>query len=138
MNRNDFQQLTEDHLRHAKALLDAELYSGAYYICGYAVECALKACICSRTNQFDFYAHPEIARKAWSQKFANLIDVSGLKEEFEAARLDDSVLDIHWKDVENWSEDSRYERSLQEDAQALYSAMSDPVHGVLACIKRFW
>ena len=40
MNRNDFQQLAEDHLRHAKALLDAELYSGAYYICGYEVECA--------------------------------------------------------------------------------------------------
>jgi hypothetical protein len=34
MNRNDFQQLADDHLRHAKALLDAELYSGAYYIYG--------------------------------------------------------------------------------------------------------
>jgi hypothetical protein len=34
MNRNDFRQLADDHLRHAKALLDAELYSGAYYICG--------------------------------------------------------------------------------------------------------
>jgi hypothetical protein len=105
---------------------------------GYAVECALKACICSRTNQFDFYAHPEIARRAWSHKFANLIDVSGLKEEFEAARLNDSVLEVHSNNVEDWSEDTRYKRSLQEDAQDLYSAVSDPVHGVLACIKRFW
>jgi HEPN domain-containing protein len=138
MNRNDFQQLAEDHLRHAKALLDAEFYSGAYYICGYAVECALKACICSRTNQFDFYAHPDIGRKAWSHKFANLMDVSGLEEEFEAARLGDSALGVHWNNVENWSEHSRYERRSQKDAEDLYSAVSDPVHGVLACIKRFW
>jgi hypothetical protein len=60
------------------------------------------------------------------------------RKEFEAARLDDSVLDVHWKNVEDWSEDSRYDRSLQKDAQDLYSAVSDPVHGVLACIKRFW
>jgi len=51
MNRGDFQQLAEEHLRHAKALLDAGLYSGAYYMCGYAVECALKACISRKTNQ---------------------------------------------------------------------------------------
>jgi len=138
MTRNDFQLLAEDHLRHAKALLDAELYSGAYYICGYAVECALKACICSGTNQFDFHVHPDIARKAWSHKFANLIDVSGLEEELDAARLHDSVLDVNWKNVENWSEDSRYDRRSQKDAEDLYSAVSDPVHGVLACIKRYW
>ena len=57
-------------------MLETELYSGAYYICGYAIECALKACICGGTNQFDFYVHPDIARRAWSHKFGNLI---GLK-----------------------------------------------------------
>jgi HEPN domain-containing protein len=55
MNRSDFQELAELHLRHAHALLDAQLYSGAYYMCGYVVECALKACICKRTKQDDFY-----------------------------------------------------------------------------------
>ena len=138
MNRNDFQQLAEDHLRHAKALLDAGLYSGAYYICGYAVECSLKACICSGTSQFDFYAHPDIARRAWSHKFANLIDVSGLEEEFKAARLNGSILDVDWKNVEAWSEESRYDKRLQKDVEDLYSAISDPIHGVLACIKRYW
>jgi len=64
MNRSDFQQLAEDHLRHGKALLDAGLYSGAYYMCGYVVECALKACICKRTKEFDFYRSPEESRDA--------------------------------------------------------------------------
>ncbi len=79
MNRGDFQQLAEEHLRHAKALLDARLYSGAYYMCGYVVECALKACICAQTNQFDFYPHPQQARDAWSHEFDKLVGLSGLK-----------------------------------------------------------
>jgi HEPN domain-containing protein len=138
VNRSDFQQLAEDHLRHARALLDARLYSGAYYICGYVVECALKACICSRTNQFDFYPRPEVARKAWSHKFANLRDVSGLEEQFKTARLGDSALNVNWKVADDWSEDSRYEPRGQKEAEDLIAAVSDADHGVLACIKRFW
>jgi HEPN domain-containing protein len=30
-------------------LLEAGLYAGAYYLAGYAVECALKACIAKKT-----------------------------------------------------------------------------------------
>ncbi|HWY48146.1 MAG TPA: hypothetical protein VNX70_12225 [Bryobacteraceae bacterium] len=103
MNRNDFQQLAENHLRHAKALLDAELYSGAYYICGYAVECAL--------------------RKSSRRRVCMTAC---------------STYNVHWKNVEDWSDDSRYDRRVQKDAQDLYSAVSDPVHVVLACIKRYW
>jgi hypothetical protein len=138
LNRSDFQQLAEDHLRHAKALLDAQLYSGAYYMCGYVVECALKACICKRTNQFDFSAHPDVARKAWSHRFANLIEVSGLEEEFKAARQTNGALDLKWRNVDDWSERSRYEPRDRDEAEELFAAVSDPDHGVLACIKRFW
>ncbi len=72
MNRSEFQQLSELHLQHAKALLDAQFYSGAYYMCGYVVECALKACICRLTSQFDSI------HTRRSHNFANLIDASGL------------------------------------------------------------
>jgi HEPN domain-containing protein len=138
VNRNDFQELAELHLQHAKALLDVQLYSGAYYMCGYTVECALKACICKRTEEFDFYVHPEIARQVWSHKFRNLIEVAGLEEEVLAARQRDIALDVKWGEAENWSEGSRYERRGQKEAEALFSAVSDPTHGVLACIRRFW
>jgi hypothetical protein len=74
VNRSNFQQLAELHLQHAKALLDAQLYSGAYYMCGYVVECALKACICKQTKQYDFY--PREAQKAWTHKFKDLIGLS--------------------------------------------------------------
>jgi len=54
MNRNDFQRLAELRLKEARVLLAAELPDGAYYLSGYAVECALKACIAKRTREHDF------------------------------------------------------------------------------------
>lgn len=47
LTRKDFQTLAEDRLADAQTLLKTQSnWSGAYYISGYAVECALKACIC--------------------------------------------------------------------------------------------
>jgi hypothetical protein len=139
VNRSDFQELSELHLQHAKALLDAQLYSGAYYMCGYVVECALKACICKRTNQFDFHPSPEESRAAWSHDFEKLIRAAGLGSEFQAARAADDNLNVNWDYVgRSWSPDSRYERRTEREALALLASVADPEHGVLSCIKRFW
>jgi hypothetical protein len=138
LNRVEFQQLSELHLQHAKALLDAKLYSGAYYMCGYVVECALKACICKRTNQDDFYPHPKEAHKAWSHDRKDLIGLADIVEKVEDARRADNTLNIYWREVEGWTVESRYEKHSQREAENLYDAVSHPVHGVLACIKRHW
>jgi hypothetical protein len=138
VNRSDFQELAELHLRHAKALLDAQLYSGAYYMCGYVVECALKACICRKTNQFDFYPSPEESRAAWSRDFGKLLKASALDGEFSASRAADRDLDINWESVEDWSPDSRYQPQGRLGAHALYTAITDPDHVVLSCIKQRW
>jgi len=53
--------------------------------------------ICKNTNQFDFYPHPKMVQKAWTHNFPNLIEVSGLKTEFDAERQQDSDLDVNWK-----------------------------------------
>jgi hypothetical protein len=45
MNRNEFQRIARARVADARVLLGAKRYSGAYYLCGYAIECALKACI---------------------------------------------------------------------------------------------
>jgi hypothetical protein len=42
-DRATFQQLAELRLAEARALHAEGLYSGAYYLAGYAIECALKA-----------------------------------------------------------------------------------------------
>jgi hypothetical protein len=138
LNRSDFQQLAEDHLRHAKALLDAQLYSGTYYMCGYVVECALKACICKKTNQFDFHPSPEASRAAWSHDFEKLIRAADLESEINAARELDRALDVKWESVENWSPNSRYEPHGQPEAQLILDAVADQDHGVFSCIKQLW
>jgi hypothetical protein len=48
VNRSDFQKLAMDRIADAKALLAAKRWAGAYYLAGYAVECALKACVLVR------------------------------------------------------------------------------------------
>jgi HEPN domain-containing protein len=45
MNRADLQSLSNLRLADARALLSAGRFAAAYYLAGYAVECALKACI---------------------------------------------------------------------------------------------
>src|SRR5262249_10273775 len=54
MTRADLQQLSRLRRREARVLLDAGHSAGAYYLVGYAVECALKACIARSTRRYDF------------------------------------------------------------------------------------
>jgi hypothetical protein len=54
MNRTDLQKLSRMRVKEAKALLDAGQSCGAYYLTGYAVECALKACIAKQVRRNDF------------------------------------------------------------------------------------
>ena len=54
MNRRTLQTLARDRLADARALLRAHRYAAAYYMAGYAVECALKACITKHVNRHDF------------------------------------------------------------------------------------
>jgi HEPN domain-containing protein len=41
-------------LKEANVLLRLGLSDGAYYLAGYAVECALKACIAKGTRRYEF------------------------------------------------------------------------------------
>ncbi len=42
----DLEELAEKRLMDAKTLFEAKRYDGAFYICGYAIEMALKRRIC--------------------------------------------------------------------------------------------
>ncbi len=53
MNRSDFRRLTEERVADAEILLANGRFNCAYYVAGYAVECALKACIAKRTQDGD-------------------------------------------------------------------------------------
>ena len=51
VDRKELQELSKIRLKEASALLELGLSDGAYYLAGFAVECALKACIAKATQR---------------------------------------------------------------------------------------
>jgi hypothetical protein len=47
----------------ARALLAANLPDASFYLAGYSIECALKACVCRTLDQDDFYK-PDLTNKS--------------------------------------------------------------------------
>jgi HEPN domain-containing protein len=137
VNRSDLQILTRVRLEEARTLLTAGLPDGAYYLAGYAVECALKACIARGTQRHEFPDKKKVA-ESHTHNLRDLVKVANL----ELARLEEVNRDpkfrAHWDLVLQWSEQSRYRRHDSKIAQALVRAIADRKHGVLAWIKKSW
>ena len=60
MNRAELQNLAELRIKEAHILLTAASYPGAFYLAGYAIECALKSCIAKQTKEYDFPDKDEV------------------------------------------------------------------------------
>jgi len=137
MNRANFQQLAELRLVESRTLLADGAPDGAYYLAGYAVECALKACIAKRTREFDF---PEKgSHKYYSHDLEDLLGYAELRLEFNQAVLTNAALKTNWTIIQNWSEESRYEigRTVQE-AEGLLTAIEDKTGGLLPWLRQRW
>lgn len=137
MNRKDLQYIARLRLAEANALLAADLPDGAYYLAGYAVECALKACIVKRTQRYDFPDKKSVDA-SHTHNLRGLVKIANL----EVARLEEAGVDPlfrnNWDLVQQWSEHSLYRRTGSELAQAILQAIGDRRHGVMAWIKRHW
>jgi HEPN domain-containing protein len=136
MTRADFQALANERINDADALLNAGRFSGAYYNAGFAVECALKACVARNTRQFDFPLHPDEARKTWSHDLNRLLEFSGLSAHL--ASQPDSLIS-NWNSVKRWQNDSRYNSGIAEaEAQQMYLRVTDATDGVLPWLRTLW
>lgn len=138
MNRTDFQELAELRLKEAEALLLAGCWDGAYYLAGYAVECGLKACIAKRTRAEEFPPDRRTVESVYSHNLLGLLKAVKMDGVLTADASVTPALQTHWATTENWSEQSRYERTPEAEARALYRAIADPTFGVLQWIKRYW
>jgi HEPN domain-containing protein len=137
MNRTDLQEIAKIRIRESSALLDAGLPDGAYYLAGYAVECALKACIAKRTREHDF---PEktLVNNSYTHKLKDLLKLAELKVELEAILQSDPLMDANWAIVQDWSEESRYEKRTVQEAEILLRAIEDKKGGLLPWIMQRW
>jgi|SRR6202521_2529633 len=133
----DLRTLTRVRLRESRVLLQAGETSGAYYLCGYAVECGLKACI---TRQFARYQMPgkKLVEDSHTHNLEKLVRLSGLEGLLRQEANVDSIFENYWNVTKDWNETSRYEVWPEQDAQDLYRAVSNRDHGVLRWIRRHW
>jgi HEPN domain-containing protein len=137
MNREDFQHLADVRAAEAQILFDAKAYDGTYYLAGYAVECALKACIAKLTKAHDF-PDKQFAIAIFTHDLHTLRSRSNLDREFEEAASNDPNLAASWNVVADWSEVSRYDRCTKQQAYDLLLAVTDPAKGVLPWLKARW
>jgi HEPN domain-containing protein len=87
--------LAQVRLAEARALLRAGLPDGAYYLAGYAVECALKARIARATQRYDFPEKRSVDA-SHTHNLKDLIRVANL----EVARLEKARSDAVFRN--NW------------------------------------
>lgn len=136
-SRSDFQEIAVLRIRESRALLDAGFPDGAYYLAGYAVECALKACIAKRTREHDF---PERESKDYYiHDLERLTALAKLKDELDQAARTNPAMKANRTIVKNWSEESRYERKRTfQEAKDLLGAIEDQTGGLLPWVQQRW
>src|SRR5215467_8629697 len=98
MNRADLQNLAEERLTDSELLLTHARYGAAYYRAGYAVECALKACIARLTRAEDFY-DKILARKIFTHDLKELLNHARLSEVFVRTSKNDHIFAANWAQV---------------------------------------
>src|ERR1700683_3628535 len=109
--RKDFQRLAELRAKEAATLARTGSPQGAYYLAGFAVECALKACIAKKTRRHEFPADKEYAGKVYTHNLDQLLKLAHLEAQLESDMALRPQLAKNWDFVRGWKVDSRYETS---------------------------
>ncbi|WP_080574899.1 HEPN domain-containing protein [Pseudomonas putida] len=135
--RKEFQSLSEARFKDAVILLENGRYSSAYYLAGYCIEFALKACI-SQQFQSDKIPDKSFVQAIHTHRPEILMNSSGLSPTFKQACKENHYLEANWGVVCNWSESSRYESWDSFSANALLVAISDKDNGVLTWLRNHW
>ena len=138
MNRSDFQKLSDVRIQEAKLLLENSRYEGAYYLAGYAVEFALKACIAKLTQQYEFPPNRKEIDRLYSHDLSTLLEVAQLKTTLESEISSSHELHDNWKVVKQWSEQSRYGLKSRHEAEDLFNAITDSHFGILVWLIKYW
>jgi len=138
MNRRDFQSLARLRLKEARTLFKAGLPAGAFYLAGYSVECALKACIAKKVRRHDFPDKATVAR-SWRHDLRELVNTAELGPELERELEANPQFSANWGVVKDWSERSRYRTDTTLiKARDMIRAVSAPTHGVLRWLIPRW
>ncbi len=129
--------LADLRLKEAEELLRVRMWSGAYYLSGYALELALKA---AATKSFRPHHMPDKAfvTRLHTDDLKKLLTESGLEKDFGAMVTSDAGFGANWGLATKWTEEARYRKWLKDEAQAIVTAVGNKKDGLLPWIKIRW
>jgi hypothetical protein len=127
---SDLDQVATARLEDAKALLVAGRPDGAIYLCGYAIEIALKARICRQLNWPAFPStRTEFAplKSFQTHNLDTLLQLSGQEAKIKQALFPD------WNVVSTWNPEFRYDVVGKATPQSA-SSMIDSVVALMGAL----
>lgn len=138
MDRSELQHLSKLRIQEAKVLLQNGCYEGAYYLMGYAVECAFKARIDRQMRRFDI-PDRKLINDIYTHDLNKLLSVSGLEPEYRKISKSNPNFELNWTIVKDWSEQFRYKSGItQGQVKDLHSAVLSSKNGILPWLKKWW
>jgi hypothetical protein len=138
LNRKILQDLAEGRLEEGRILLASNQWTGAYYLTGLAVECALKACLARAVKEHD-YPDKKFVNGMYQHDLQSLIALdAALLGDLRADMAQNSNLETNWKTVKDWDDDKRYDIVDEQEARGLYDATTEASSGVMPWIRGRW
>lgn len=108
LTRNELRRIAREKVKDAEALFNAGRYEGAVYICGYAVEIALKARICKTLKWADF---PSTTGEFNRLEKYKPFKVHSLNLLLSYSGIEDKIRNnffTEWSLISTWDPQSRY------------------------------
>jgi HEPN domain-containing protein len=139
VKRSDFQDLARLRLKEARVLLKNGQYAGAYYLSGYVVECALKACIARRTERYEFPPKRNVVDRCYTHVLPQLLETAGLTAARNTEAAVSASFEASWNIVRDWTEEARYNAMVSKaEAEQMLAAVAATRGGVLRWLRRYW
>jgi hypothetical protein len=139
VNQIQLRTQANDRIADAVVLMAGGRWSFAYYVVGYAVECALKSCVLARmTHTGGVFQDKKFAEKCFTHNFNELVKLAELTTELNAHLAANPAFVGNWGTAGLWTETSRYESKAQSEAEALYNAITNVPDGVLMWTQSYW
>ena len=129
--------LAVERLKESKILLDQKCFNGAYYLAGYSVECALKACIAKQINLHEIPSK-SLINDFYTHDLERLIKLAGIEQDHTKRLKSDPDFKINWSIVRLWTEEARYKEWTDVQANELYNAINNLKGGILLWTQQYW
>jgi HEPN domain-containing protein len=122
MHRHTLQRLALLRIHEARLLMENGLYSGSYYLAGYAVECGIKAILSSSFRE-NAIPNKDFVNKIHTHDFEKLLREAGLEGNLRET-LENRQFKANWEIVKNWKPDARYQL-LNDNPRIIFEEPGD-------------